>query len=151
MAHKPSLRTRALGYLARREYSRLELEKKLAPHAQTAEELYSVLDGLEQRGFLSAERMVEQLIQTRKGRFGSLRIMHELREKGISENLINTVLPNIRETEQHRATEVWRKKFGVAPADAKERDRQVRFLMSRGFASEVIHKVLRDARREGEA
>ena len=34
MPHGPSLKTRALGYLARREHSRLELEKKLAPHAR---------------------------------------------------------------------------------------------------------------------
>ena len=151
MAHKPSLKTRALGYLARREHSRLELEKKLAPHAQTGEELSSMLDALEQCGFLSAERMVEQLIQLRGGRFGSVRIVHELREKGIAENLIRAALPNIREMEQHNAREVWRKKFGVAPADAKERERQVRFLMGRGFAAEVIYKMLRDTGREGEA
>ncbi|HYH49588.1 MAG TPA: recombination regulator RecX [Acidimicrobiia bacterium] len=151
MADKQSLRTRALGYLARREHSRLELEKKLAPHAETSEELSSVLDALEQSGFLSTERMVEQLIQTRKGRFGSRRIVHELREKGIAENLIDAALPNIREAEQHHAHEVWRKKFGVVPAGAKERDRQVRFLMGRGFAPEVIHKMLRDAGKEGDA
>jgi regulatory protein len=80
-----------------------------------------------------------------------VRIVHELREKGIAENLIRAALPNIREMEQHNAREVWRKKFGVAPADAKERERQVRFLMGRGFAAEVIYKMLRDTGREGEA
>ena len=81
MTRAPSLKTRALGYLARREHSRLELEKKLAPHAKTPEELSSVLDGLEQRGFLSAARLVEQIMHMRKARFGSLRIVQELREK----------------------------------------------------------------------
>ena len=61
VTHKPSLKTRALGYLARREHSRLELERKLAPHAKTSEDLSLVLDTLEQRGFLSAPRMVEQV------------------------------------------------------------------------------------------
>jgi regulatory protein len=143
MTHKPSLRTRALGYLARREHSRLELEKKLASHAQTSEELSSVLDTLELHGFLSAERMVEQLIHMRKSKFGSRRIVHELREKGIAENLISEALPNIREAEQDSAREVWRKKFGAAPANAKEQGRQIRFLMGRGFAPEVIRRVLR--------
>jgi regulatory protein len=144
----PSLKTRALGYLARREHSRFELERKLKPHAQTSEELSSLLDALEQRGFLSAARMVEQVIHMRKNRFGSQRIAHELREKGIAENLIAEALPNIRETEQESAREVWRKKFGAMPADAKELARQMRFLRGRGFAAEVIHQVLRHPDKE---
>ncbi|SCY59163.1 regulatory protein [Nitrosospira sp. Nl5] len=143
MTSGPSLKTRALGYLGRREHSRLELERKLAPHAETSEDLSSVLDMLEQRGFLSATRMVEQVIHMRKNRFGSQRIVHELREKGIAENLIIAALPNIKETEQDGAREVWRKKFGAAPADAKEFARQMRFLLGRGFTAEVIRHVLR--------
>jgi regulatory protein len=144
----PSLKTRALGYLARREHSRFELERKLKPHAQTSEELSSLLDALEQRGFLSAARMVEQVIHMRKNRFGSQRIAHELREKGIAENLIAEALPNIRETEQESAREVWRKKFSAMPADAKELARQMRFLRGRGFAAEAIHQVLRHPDKE---
>lgn len=143
MTSGPSLKTRALGYLVRREHSRLELERKLAPHAETSEDLSSVLDMLEQRGFLSATRMVEQVIHMRKNRFGSQRIVHELREKGIAENLIIAALPNIKETEQDSAREVWRKKFGAAPTDAKQFARQMRFLVGRGFTAEVIRQVLR--------
>ena len=150
MVKGPSLKTRALGYLARREHSRLELERNLAPHAQTPEELSSLLDTFEQRGFLSATRMVEQVIHMRKSKFGSQRIVHELREKGIAENLIAAALPNIRETEQENAREVWRKKFGAMPANAKELGRQMRFLMGRGFTVEVIRQVLRHADK-GEA
>lgn len=145
---EPNLKTRALGYLARREHSRLELQRKLAPHAQTPEELSCLLDTLEQRGFLSAVRMVEQVIHMRKNKFGSQRIVHELREKGIAENLIAAALPNIRETEQENAREVWRKKFGAMPANAKELGRQMRFLMGRGFTAEVIRQVLRHADKE---
>ena len=148
MVKGSSLKTRALGYLAQREHSRLELEKKLRPHAKNSEELSSLLDTLEQRGFLSAERMLEQVIHMRKSKFGSQRIVHELREKGIAENLIAAALPNIRETEQESAHEVWRKKFGTMPADAKELGRQMRFLMGRGFTAEVIHQVLRHAGKE---
>ena len=78
-ATEPSLKARALRYLARREHSRLELEKKLASHARTSQELSSTLDALEQDGFLSATRMTEQIVHMRKNRFGSLRIAHELR------------------------------------------------------------------------
>jgi len=148
MTSGPSLKTRALGYLAQREHSRLELERKLKPYAQTSEELSSVLDTLEQRGFLSAMRMVEQVIHMRKSKFGSQRIVHELREKGIAENLIAAALPNIKETEQDSAREVWRKKYGAMPANAKELGRQMRFLMGRGFTPEVIRQVLRQPDKE---
>ncbi len=148
MARSPSLKTRALGHLARREHSRLELERKLAVHARSSEELSAVLDGLEQSGFLSSARLVEQLVQMRKSRFGSVRIAHELREKGIAENLIDSALNGIKETEQESAREVWRKKFGVVPANAKELGRQTRFLMGRGFLPEVIRRVLRNPDEE---
>ncbi len=144
----PSLKTRALAHLARREHSRLELEKKLAPHAQGSEELARLLDDLEQCGILSSARMVEHVIHLRKSRFGSQRIVRELREKGIPENLIAAQLPNIREAEQLGAHEVWRKKFGVIPANAKEWGRQMRFMRSRGFAPETISSVLRHAEED---
>jgi regulatory protein len=148
MPRGPSLKTRALAHLARREHSRLELEKKLAPHAPNPEELAQLLDDLEQCGALSSARMVEQVIHMRKSRFGSQRIVRELREKGIAENLIAAQLPNIKEAEQLSAYEVWRKKFGAMPANARELGRQMRFMRSRGFAPETINKVLR--RAEGE-
>jgi regulatory protein len=140
--NRPSLKDRALRHLVRREHSRLELQRKLAPHARTSQELSSVLDALEERGFLSATRAMEQIVRMRKNRFGSLKIIHELREKGIEENLIAGILPNIQETERESAQEVWRKKFGVMPANAREFGRQMRFLTARGFPAGVIRQLL---------
>ena len=105
MAGEPSLKTRALGYLARREHSRLELEKKLAAHAEDPAELSAMLDALEQQDFLSARRMLEQVVQVRRKRFGSQRIVHELREKGIAEDLIAAALPELKQTELDAARE----------------------------------------------
>ena len=92
--------------------------------------------------------MVEHVIHVRKSRFGSQRIVHELREKGIPENLIAAQLPNIKEAEQLNAYEVWRKKFDAVPANAKELGRQMRFMRSRGFAAETINRVLRRIEEE---
>lgn len=143
MSSGPSLKIRALDYLARREHSRLELEKKLTPYALTLEELSFVLDSLEQCGLLSAGRMVEQVVHVRRSKFGSRRIVHELQQKGIDEDLIAAALPHLKETELETARTVWRKKFGAMPINAKERAKQIRFLMSRGFTSEIIRQVLR--------
>ena len=63
MAQSPplSLKGRALAALARREYSRLELARKLRPHAESAEQLDAVLDALEAGKLLSNARFAESL------------------------------------------------------------------------------------------
>ena len=138
----PSLKVRALDHLARREHSRLELEKKLTPYAPTVQELSSVLDSLEQSGLLSAGRVVEQVVHIRRNKFGSRRIVHELQQKGIDDELISAALPRLKKTELKTARVVWQKKFGTTPVNAKERAKQIRFLMGRGFSTEIIMQVL---------
>lgn len=140
---EPSLRTRAMKYLVRREHSRTELHAKLLPHVTPEDDVDTVLDDLVARGWLSDVRAVEQMVRMRRNRFGTQRIAHELRQKGIAENLIGDALPQLKETELEAAREVWTKKFGAIPQDAKEKAKQVRFLQSRGFALDVIFKVLR--------
>ena len=142
MSSGPSLKVRALGHLVRREHSRLELEKKLIPYAPTVEELSSMLDSLEHSGLLSAGRMVEQVVHNRRNKFGSRRIVYELQQKGIDEELISAVLLRLKETELEAACVVWQKKFGAIPANVKERAKQIRFLMGRGFSTEIITQVL---------
>ena len=152
MRKKPelSLRARALQYLARREYSRTELRAKLLPHVQADEEFDSastpdidaLLDDLTRRGWLSDERAVTQLLHAKRGRYGTQRITHELRQRGIDETLIAGALPELKESELATAREVWRKKFGVLPQDQKEKARQMRFLQSRGFSMDVIFKAM---------
>jgi len=139
------LRGRALAYLARREHSRRELETKLSPHAANPHELSDLLDALEQQGLLSAQRMAEAVARNRRSKFGSARIVHELQEKGIAADLIAAVLPQLKESELAAAREVWRKKFGNHPATAAEQGKQMRFMMSRGFSSEIVYKVLRQS------
>ena len=147
-----SLRVRAMRYLARREHSRAELHGKLLPHVQEGEDLAAVLDELEKRNWLSDVRAATQWVDAKRGRFGTQRIAHELRQKGIAEHLIAEALPQLKETELDAAREVWQKKFGVLPQDAKEKARQIRFLQSRGFSIEVTLKVLKlsSAMEEGE-
>lgn len=138
-----SLRERAMRLLARREHSRVELGRKLAAYAEDCAEVEALLDELQKRGWLSDERYAGQMVQVRRGKFGSVRIAHELREKGVDEALIAGTLSGLKESELDAARAVWAKKFGELPVDAKERAKQIRFLMSRGFGQEVIWQVLR--------
>lgn len=136
-----SLRERALGLLARREHSRAELARKLAPHGE-ADEIAALLDQLEGRNHLSDARYAESLMHVRAGKHGSRRLAHELRERGVSDALAASVLAEAREGDLTAARAVWAKRFGIAPADAAERARQYRFLLGRGFPSEVVRRVV---------
>jgi regulatory protein len=142
-----TLRARALKALARREHSRQELQAKLQPFAEDRDELEPLLDDLEKRGWLSESRFVEQLTTVRRRRFGAARILHELREKGVSEAALAAAQAQLKDGEVEAARAVWKKKFGSLPATLEERAKQSRFLASRGFSAEVVHQVLR---RRGE-
>ena len=138
----PTLYGRALAILMRQERSRAELERRLAPHAQSAEEVAAVLATLEERGWLSDRRVAESLAHRKGGRLGVRRIEQELRNRGVEDGAIASVVPALRASELERARGAWRKRFRALPQDAAERARQWRFLQARGFDSHVIRQVL---------
>ena len=137
-----SLRQKALQLLTRREHSRFELAQKLAKLG-SAEEITAVLDHLEQTGLLSDRRTVAAYLASHAARFGTAKLKHALRLKGIAAELIDAGMAEALGSEEARAHEVWRRKFGRAPADAREWARQARFLQSRGFSTDAITKILR--------
>lgn len=142
---KLSLKGRALKLLAQREHSRLELQRKLAAHVQEGEDLPAILDELEKRGFISEQRVVASVIHSKASRFGTARLVQELRSKGLDDEAVREAGEQLRDTELQRATDLWRKRFGTPPADLKEKAKQLRFMASRGFSSAVASKVLREA------
>lgn len=163
MATAPlSLTARALRLLAQREHSRLELERKLQrfvlpqPQQEAAdgaantsaenaspEDLAAVLDKLEAKGFIQPERVAQAVLYRRAPKLGSQRVLHELRQKGLDEAIVRQAAETLRESEHQRAWAVWQRKFGQAATTPQERARQMRFLASRGFAMDVIGKVVR--------
>mgnify|MGYP001298654628 CR=1 FL=1 len=142
MRREPSLRERALRLLARREHSRAELSRKLRPHAGAGDELETLLGELAQRKLLSDERYAESRARQLSRKFGAARIAHELRASGIDKELASVASKAIRETEIERASEVWRRKFRVAPRTREERAKQMRFLQSRGFSFDAIRAAI---------
>lgn len=139
---KISLKGRALRLLSGREHSRAELEKKLKAHEEAPGELAQVLDELQVRGFINEQRVVESVIHRRAARLGAGRVKQELQAKGISADAVAEAVQGLRSTEVLRAREVWRKKFGELAVDAAGRAKQMRFLASRGFGAEAIHRVV---------
>lgn len=152
--NRQRLRNKALAYLARREHSQQELQQKLRAYLPLAEEdvevdleahhqmVEEVIADFKQRGWLSEERFTEQVVHARKQKFGSMRIAHELREKGIAEEVVAAAIVDVKADEFANACHIWRKKYKDAPQNREEWAKQARFLQSRGFGFEMIKKVL---------
>ncbi|MFO7190589.1 MAG: recombination regulator RecX [Pseudomonadota bacterium] len=142
---KLGLRERVVNLLARREHSRAELARKLAPHVEEGDDLDALLDELAARKLLCDERYAEARAHTLARKYGTARIEHELRRQGVAEDIVRRVAGEMRASEVTRAREAWQKRFGVLPDTPEARARQMRFLAARGFDSETIRAVLRGA------
>jgi regulatory protein len=138
-----ALRARALRLLARREHSRAELRRKLAPHVEEGVDLEALLDDFAKRGWLSEERFVEQTVRAKARKYGPLKIAQHLREKGIDEAGVESGLAQARADEGEALASAWRSRFGRLPADGSERAKQVRFLQQRGFPLESVLRFLK--------
>jgi len=139
-----ALKTRALRLLSGREHSRAELARKLGSEGNK-DELDALLDRLESLDLLSDARFAECYVRSRQARMGDRRLRLELKHKGVPDHLIDAALGEATATDDTvRARDVWKKKFGKQPEDAREWARQARFLQSRGFAADVIHRILKD-------
>jgi regulatory protein len=135
------LKGRALRYLAGREHSRAELERKLRAYEEPGT-LTQVLDALQALGYLDEQRVAESVVFRRAPRLGAARIRHELQSKGLDAQTVQQTLDSLRPTEVERAHAVWRKKFAQPALDAAGRAKQQRFLAARGFGADTIRRVV---------
>jgi regulatory protein len=138
-----SLKGRALQLLSQREHSRAELERKLATHEEVPGELVKALDELQARDFINDDRVIESVINHRSSKFGVARLKQELAAKGLSGEAVSGALAVLKDSELERAQAVWLKKFGQPAQDPRERAKQARFLLTRGFSADVVSQVLR--------
>ena len=137
-----SVKARAVSLLAQREYSRQALQDKLASEEASPEEVEQALAQLEAKGLLDDTRVAETLVNRRAGKLGGMRLRQELQAKGVSPELVAETMAGLKDTELARARAVWQKKFGHVAVDAATRNRQARFLATRGFASDVVKQVV---------
>jgi regulatory protein len=138
-----SLRERALAMLARREHTRAEMTRKLSPHSEYPEQVEQLLDALVARGWLSETRFAESRANALARKFGSRKIEHDLRSRGVSAEVVEHAVEQTRTQELDNCRAAWQRKFGVLPQNAAERGRQMRFLAGRGFSTEAVRQVLK--------
>ena len=144
-----SLKARAVGFLARRDYARAELRDKLLATGATAGEVDPVLDDLAAQGYLSDERFAHALVRQKSGGYSKRAIAQTLKAKGVAGDVATGALDACEADDAVTMIALWRRRFGRAPANDRERARQVRFLQSRGFGLSAILKLLRNPPDDG--
>ena len=144
-AQQLSLKARALRFLSMREHSRLELGRKLGKYAGEGDDIDALLDFLEQNNWLSQERFAESLIHRKASRYGASRVVAELQSHGVCGEALQELKAGLAGDETARACEVWRRKFGEVATDPAERNKQMRFLMQRGFSQSAVRTAIKGA------
>ena len=140
----PSLKARAIGLLARREYPRSELRDKLLATGAAREEVDAVLDEIAASGYLSDERFAHAMVRQKSGGYSKRAIAATLKAKGVVGETATDALAGAEQDDYTTMLALWRRRFGTPPANDREKARQVRFLQSRGFGLSAIFKLLRD-------
>jgi len=125
--------------LARREHSRAELTRKLAPHAQSQQALEDLLAELLLKRQLSDERYAEVRAHWLARKYGAAKIRQDLKANGVSEALVDQVSS---EGELERAKAILERKYRQRANTREERAKRARFLQGRGFSSEVVHRLV---------
>ena len=159
------IRRAAMDLLARREHSQLELKRKLERRFGASDFIPSEIERLHSEGLQSDERLVEAFIRSRVNRGnGPVKIRHELRGKGVNEDLIQQCMDIMEPDWVSLARDVLVRRYGNSndstslsdidldegidssqpmPIDAKERGRRSRFLQQRGFSFDQIRYLFR--------
>ena len=134
-----ALKARALRFLARREHSRSELERKLAPHAASDEILQGVLSALESRQLLSNHRFAEGRTRVLARKYGAARIRQDLRARGVDDDTIARCAPG---DDLERARAILGRKYREPASTREEKAKRARFLQSRGFSMDVVQALV---------
>jgi len=133
----------AVGLLARREHSVLEIRQKLKQRSFSDNEIEQSIERLLANNLLSEERFTETYINMRKHRgFGPLRIANELRERGVDTDLIDVFMD--KENNEWRSVmhQQYQKKYGDRPVDEyAEQVKRSRYLQGRGFPLDWVFKL----------
>lgn len=150
---EPAMRRKAVELLARREYSFLELEKKLLPLNGDEMVAYAALDWLVENGLQSDERFANMYVRSKAiSGYGPIRIRLELSQKGVKEYLIEQAFEETQEEvdwEEEVDRLILKKAKSLDLNDPKDKNKVMGYLQRRGFSLNQIYDGLgRRSRKE---
>lgn len=132
--------------LARREHGISELSRKLQAKGLEPQLVEEAVSGLARDNLVSDQRFCEAMINSRYNNgHGPIKVRYELRNKGVPEQVIESVMEELSPDWQQALAELIKKKYPDRQSGTPaERAKKVRFLSSRGFPHDMIFRVMQD-------
>ena len=140
----------ATHFMKIRPRSRGEVADLLTRKGFSQEVQAQILDRLEQLGLLDDKRFVEMWLyhRTEVVPRGGFIIKHELRQRKVAEDLIETLVePRLAEAEPPAAHRLAAKKWRSLPSTSQRYAKVGNYLKSKGFSASTIHQVLQELSR----
>jgi regulatory protein len=132
--------------LNRREHTRAELVRVLERKRCGPEEIGTVMAELVEEGWVDDAGYARRFAEDRRNLdgWGAERIERRLRALGVEgEDIAAAVAAQPVSDEREAALALLRRRFPVAPADARERNRALGVLVRKGYELELALDVLR--------
>jgi regulatory protein len=141
-----TLKQRAVALLARREYSRAELASRLIAGGGPRDEVDALLDELQRQGYLSDARYAGAIVRQKSGQCARRAIAQALRQRGVAKDIATAALAESGPVDELAAAQaLWQRRFGTPPIDERDKARQLRFLLARGYSTSIAYRVLKQA------
>lgn len=141
--------SRALRYLlwllGRRDYGRVELERRLERKPAAKDVRDAALRRLEELDLLDDERVAEGFVRARRHRKGRLALAREMARRGLPEEAREAALAPLSDEDQASAARevVVKQAWRFASGDVRrDRAKAAGFLARRGFPGDAIRSAL---------
>jgi len=142
-----SLRARAEQYCARAERCASDVESLLKKHGATVSQSDEIIGHLQERGFLDEARYCRAFVHDKVAfdGWGKRKVQYALRAKHLPDSAIAAALDDIDETAyKANILVLWKRHAADAP------DKQLRFMLQRGYTYEDIRRYTKMEVEEGE-
>jgi regulatory protein len=139
----------AHAYLNRRERTVAEVRRQLERRGVSPPSTEAAITVLTEQGYLDDARFAELFVSDKREleQWGSERIRRGLAQRGIERDMAERALAagpgsGLGESELDRALTLLRRRFPVAPADHRERQRALGVLLRKGYEPELALDAL---------
>lgn len=141
-----SVRGAALALLGRRDYTGVELKKRLIEKGHDPGEVAEQIESLTADGTINDARVAAAHLRVAsqvKGR-GRMRIRQELQARGIAKTIIESLIAGMPSEDEDTAIQKFLSRKRVPEKlDTPARNRVFQQLMRKGFTADAISKALR--------
>lgn len=143
MLEPAELKHKALTWLTRRDYSEVELRRRLQQLGGLAEDIEQVIAWCKSYDYLNQQRYINMLVRSRTNRgYGFNYIAQELKQHNITLAELQLCLSELNIDWFALAKAVYSKKYAdSAIIDYKDRMKRMAYMQRRGFNNDQIHYI----------